>query len=258
MDRIQKEIRKSIVSMAHYSHASHVGSALSVADILYAVYSKAANISKENLQGTARDSVILSKGHASTALYATLAHLGLMDKKLLRSYYINGGKLPGHLDKDAAAGIDVSTGSLGHGLSIGVGMALADAEHNVFVILGDGECNEGSVWEAVMLLGKLKLKNLILIVDKNSLQAFGRTDDIMDDGNLGDRFKSFGLDVQEVDGHDIAQLEAALNHPSDRTKAIIAHTVKGCGVSYMEDSFVWHYKSPNDDELRIAIEELER
>lgn len=244
--------------MAHYSHASHVGSALSVSDVLYVIYSKVANITEENLPESARDKVILSKGHASTALYSTLAHLGLIDKSLLDSYYITGGKLPGHLDMASILGVDASAGSLGHGLPIGLGMAIADKEHHVFVIMGDGECNEGSVWEAVMLLGRLRLINLTIIVDKNELQGFGRTAEVMADKNLGDRFRAFGLDVQEVNGHDLDKLERALKKTSDRTKAIVCHSIKGHGVSYMEDQLVWHYKSPNDDQLKTAIAELSR
>lgn len=258
MDDTLREIKKSIVNMAHYSHASHVGSALSVSDVLYVIYSKVADITPENLRDTCRDKVILSKGHASTALYATLAHVGLMDKSLLDSYYITGGKLPGHLDMTSVPGVDASTGSLGHGLSLGLGMALADSKHHVFVIMGDGECDEGSVWEAAMLLGRLRLQNLTAVVDKNELQGFGRTADIMADQNLAERFSSFGLDVQEVNGHDLQQLENALKKPSDRTKLIISHSIKGQGVSYMEDQFIWHYKSPDDEQLEIAFRELSK
>lgn len=258
MDSALREIRKSIVRMAHYSRASHVGSALSVADMLYVLYSKVADISPENLSSTARDKVILSKGHASTALYATLAHLGLMDKALLDSYYIDGAKLPGHLDMASAPGIDASAGSLGHGLSIGLGMALADREHHIYVVMGDGECNEGSVWEAAMLLGRLRLGNITILVDKNELQGFGRTADVMADENLGERFRAFGLDVQDIDGHDAAQIESALRKKSDRSRAIICHTTKGHGVSYMEGELVWHYRSPDEHQLAIALEELDR
>lgn len=258
MDDTLREIKKSIVNMAHYSHASHVGSALSVADVLYVIYSKVADITPENLRDTYRDKVILSKGHASTALYATLAHVGLMDKSLLDSYYITGGKLPGHLDMTSVPGVDASTGSLGHGLSLGLGMALADRKHRVFVIMGDGECDEGSVWEAAMLLGSLRLQNLIAVVDKNELQGFGRTADIMADQNLAERFSTFGLDVQEVNGHDLQQIEDALKKTSDRTKLIISHSIKGQGVSYMENQFIWHYKSPDDEQLEIALRELSK
>lgn len=252
-----KNIKKNIVRMAHYSYASHVGSALSVVDILYTIYAKVADININNLKSIHRDKVILSKGHASSALYATFAELGFMEKEKLDQYYIDGGVLPGHLDKDAVDGVDAASGSLGHGLSIGMGMALADKSHNVYVILGDGECNEGSVWEAVMLLGKMKVKNLTLIIDKNNLQGFGVAEEIVDYSKLSDTLNNWGLDAVDIDGHDLKAIEDSLKKPSDKTKAIVAHTIKGHGVSYMENELKWHYKSPNDDELALALKELD-
>ena len=258
MDATLREIKKSIVRMAHYSRASHVGSALSVADMLYVLYSRVARIRPDNVAAPRRDRVLLSKGHASTALYATLAHLGLMDKALLDYYYTDGAKLPGHLDRASSPAVDISAGSLGHGLSIGLGMALADSEHHIYVLMGDGECNEGSVWEAAMLLGKLKLRNLTVLVDRNNLQAFGTTQEVMGDENLGERFQAFGLDVQDIDGHDTEQIESALSKKSDRARAIICHTIKGHGVSFMEGELLWHYRSPDERQLALALEELGR
>ena len=141
---------------------------------------------------------------------------------------------------------------------IGLGMALADSEHHIYVVMGDGECNEGSVWEAAMLLGKLKLPNLTILVDRNGLQAFGTTQDVMGDEDLGERFRAFGLDVKDIDGHDAAQIESALRKKSDRARAIICHTVKGHGVSFMEGELTWHYRSPDKHQLAIALEELGR
>lgn len=253
-----KNIKKNIIRMAHYSHASHVGCALSIADILYVLYANIANINISNISSHARDRVLLSKGHASTALYATLAEFGLLDKDFLDRYYIDGGILPGHLDRDASPAIDISAGSLGHGLSIGIGMAIADKNHNVYVIVGDGECNEGSVWEAIMLLGTLKLTNLILIIDKNNLQGFNETAKVIDYSKLKSTLENWGLDATEINGHDLYQIKNALMKRSGKTKAIIANTIKGCGVSFMENELKWHYKSPNDVELNIAYKELDK
>ena len=251
------EIKKNIVEMAHYSHASHIGAALSVVDVLYVLYGKVARIGKENISDTLRDKVILSKAHSSSALYAVLAHFELIPSEWLNRYYVNDGILPAHLDRTISPAIDFSAGSLGHGLPAGIGMALSDPDHHIYVICGDGECNEGSVWEAFMLLGHLKLKNLTVIVDFNGLQGFGYTKDIIDQNNLSERLRSFGLDACDIDGHDHNAIENALKKPSGRTKAIVSHTIKGHGVSFMENSLLWHYKSPNDAQTEQAFKELE-
>lgn len=251
------DIKKNILRMAHYSYASHVGSALSAADILYVIYGKAANITPQNINSADRDKVILSKGHASTALYSTLAEFNLLPKEYLDRYYIDGGILPGHLDKDSVAGIDASAGSLGHGLSLGLGMALAKPQYKVFVVQGDGETQEGSVWEAATLAAALKVKNLILVIDANNLQGFGTTSDIMPLDTLEAKFKAFGWETYSADGHDLKQLEDLLLKPQNGPKAIIARTVKGHGISYMENQLKWHYKSPNEEELKQAYLELD-
>lgn len=235
-----------------------MGSALSVVDILYVLYNKIVNITAQNLAFTNRDRVLLSKGHASTALYATLAEFGLLDQTLLDKYYIDGGELPGHLDKDTSPAIDISAGSLGHGLSMGVGMALGDADNHVYVVMGDGECNEGSVWEAFMLLGALKLTNITVIIDKNGLQGYDESWRVADFSQLKSTLENFGLHAAEINGHDLQAIETALTTKTDRTKVIIANTIKGCGVSYMENQLKWHYKSPNDEELETALLELDK
>jgi len=250
-------VKKNILRMAHYSYASHVGSALSAADILYTIYAKAADITPENINSADRDKVILSKGHASTALYATLAEFNLLPKEYLDRYYIDGGVLPGHLDKDSVPGVDASAGSLGHGLSLGLGMALAKPQYKVFVVQGNGESEEGSVWEAAALASALKAKNLTLIVDVNNLQGFGRTNDIIPVDSFAAKFKAFGWETYSADGHDLKQLEELLKKPQNAPKAIIAKTVKGHGVSYMEDELKWHYKSPNAEELAQGCLELD-
>jgi len=217
------------------------------------------NIDPTEPKKSERDIFILSKGHCSAALYATLAHRGYFPREWLDRYYVDDGLLPGHLDMTTVPGVECSAGSLGHGLPIGLGMATAKqrqkASGRVFVLLGDGECNEGSVWEAVMLAGTLKTANLTAIVDFNHLQGMGR--DVIDQHNLVSRFSDFGWEAVEVDGHDCEALRSVLSAPtSDRPKAIIAHTIKGRGISFMEDKLEWHYKSPNDDQFSSALGEL--
>jgi transketolase len=247
--------------MTHYSYSSHVGSCLSIADILYALYFRVLNIDPKVPHKADRDKFILSKGHGSAALYATLAEKGFFPKAYLDRFYIDGGILPGHLDMDAVPGVEVSAGSLGHGLSVGVGMAVANRQMNnpgrVYVLLGDGECNEGSVWEAVMLASTITLSNLTAIIDYNKLQSFGRTNEVIDQKNMAERWRSFGWEVYEVNGHKLDELERAFSLPQTGPKVIIAHTVKGKGVSFMEDRLEWHYKSPNDEQYAQAIKELE-
>lgn len=250
------KIKGNILKMANYSFASHVGAALSVVDILYVLYTKVVDIKLYNIKSIDRDKVILSKGHASTALYSVLAECGFLEQDVLNHYYINGGILPGHLDKDTFPCIDCSAGSLGHGASIGIGMALAKPNHKVFVVLGDGECNEGSVWEAFMLAGKMRVPNLTFIIDYNHLQGFGRSDDIINYEHLCKTLNNWGLDACEIDGHNHKSLEHSLLKYSEQTKVIIAHTIKGNGISFMENELKWHYKSPNKEELALGLKEL--
>lgn len=260
MEQIARNIRKSILNMVHYSKSSHVGSCLSIVDILTILYFKTLNIDPKNPTMVNRDKFILSKGHAGAALYATLAEKGFFEKSVLQKYYIDDGMLPGHLDMTAVPGIEVSSGSLGHGLSLGIGMAYANRFDSntgkVFVMLGDGECNEGSVWEAAMYAPSIKLSNLTAIIDFNKIQSFGRTNDIIDQSNMVERWRAFGWEAIEIDGHDLAAIERALQIKTDKPKAIVAHTVKGKGVSFMEDKLEWHYKSPNDEQLKTALMEL--
>jgi transketolase len=237
------EIRRNIVRMAHDARASHVGSALSVVEILWAVY------------GVKRpgDKLILSKGHASAALYAVLAQRGELPAAVLeKCYYVDGGMLPGHLDMASSESISASAGSLGHGAGLGLGMALADRCRSVYVVLGDGECDEGSVWEAAEYSGARKVKNLKFIIDNNGLQIFGRTKDINGD-NFAAKFRAFGHEVAEVDGHDVAALSAALKGSAS---VVVARTVKGRGVSFMENRPEWHGRVPDDDDLARALGEL--
>jgi len=254
---IVRELRKEIFRMMHYSRSSHIGGCLSCIDILYTLYFKIIDCEKIKTKSPDRDIFILSKGHNSAALYATLAHAGFFPKEHLNKYYIDDGILPGHLDMTKVDGIECSSGSLGHGAGIGLGFAIAKNRNknngHVFVLLGDGECNEGSVWEAIMLAATLEQKNYTLIVDFNHLQGMGR--DVIKQNNLGERFAAFGFRVIEINGNDINQIVPALQERNGPL-VIIAHTVKGAGVSFTEDKLEWHYKSPNDEQLAIALEEL--
>lgn len=260
LERISKNIRKSIVKMNANSSASHSGTALSTVDILTVLYFKIMNINPNNPILKNRDKFILSKGHGSSSLYATLAERGYFSKNLLDGFYVDGGQLPGHLDKDAVPGVEVSSGSLGHGLSIGVGMAIANKidklDNHVYVMCGDGELDEGSVWEAIMFAPQKNLDNLTMIVDYNKLQGYGKTNEVINLEPLNQKFQSFNWDVVEIDGHNYSEIEKALSRQASKPKAIIAHTIKGKGVSYMENEFIWHYKSPNNEQLEQAIKEL--
>jgi transketolase len=254
---ILKELRKEIFRMMHYSKSSHIGGCLSCIDILYTLYFKIMDCEKIKAKSPDRDIFILSKGHNSAALYATLAYAGFFPKTYLNKYYINDGILPGHLDMTKVDGIECSSGSLGHGPSIGLGFAIAKTRNknngHVYVLLGDGECNEGAVWEAIMLAATLEQKNYTLIIDFNHLQGMGR--DVINQNNLGERFASFGFRVEEINGNEITQLIPALQD-RDGPLAVIAHTVKGYGVSFTQDKLEWHYQSPNDEQLELALKEL--
>jgi transketolase len=254
------DIRKSIIRATYNARSSHIGSCLSIVEILYVLYFRVMNIDPANPLKSDRDILILSKAHASAALYATLAERGFFPKEYLDRFSVDGGILPEHLDKGTAPGIETSGGSLGMGLSLGVGMAIASRRDNphrkFFVVLSDGECEEGSIWEAVMLASTLKLKNLIAIVDFNGLQAFGRTNEIIDQSNLSERLRSFGWETYDVDGHDVDELERLLRLDQNRPRALVAHTTKGKGISFMEDRLEWHYKSLDKTKYEQAMREL--
>lgn len=260
LENVSREIRKSILKMNAKSFASHSGTALSTVDILTVLYFKIMHIDPKNSRLRNRDKFILSKGHGSSALYATLAEKGYFSKELLEGFYVDSGQLPGHLDKDAVPGVEVSSGSLGHGLSIGVGMAISNKLDNlnghIYVMCGDGELNEGSVWEAIMFAPHKNLDNLTMIVDYNKLQGYGKTNEVINLEPLNQKLKAFNWNVIEIDGHNYEEIEKALLQQSAKPKVIIAHTIKGKGVSYMENEFVWHYKSPNNEQLEQAMKEL--
>ena len=260
---IAREIRKKLLSAVYRSKSSHIGSSLSIVEILVALYFKYLRVSPGKPEDENRDRFILSKGHSCPALYATLACRGFFGHDVLSGFAVNGGTLEQHPNRDTRRGIEVSTGSLGHGLPVGVGMALAakydKLDYRVFVLLGDGEMNEGSVWEAMMLASHHNLDNLIAIVDYNKIQALGRTSEVLNLEPLADKWRSFGWSTEEVDGHDLRQIMNALEGiPFERGKpsVIVAHTVKGKGVSFMEDKLLWHYKILDQGEYAQALQEL--
>jgi transketolase len=257
------KIRAHALRMTHKANASHIGSCLSIADLLAVLYESVLHVDAAGPNWPGRDRFILSKGHACAAHYAVLAEKGFIPLDWLSTYGQNGGHLFSHSSCHSIPGMEVSTGSLGHGLSIGCGMALAGQCDNnkfrVFVLLSDGECNEGSTWEAVMFASHHKLANLVAIVDQNKLQAFGYTDDVLNLDPFAKKWRTFGWAVTEINGHDFQQIENALCAvplKPDKPTCIIAHTVKGKGVSFMENQLAWHYKSPNDEQLRQALAEL--
>jgi len=262
LENICKSIRRDVLRMMHKSHSSHIGGCFSVTEILVTLYFKILNVDPKNFVNDERDILLLSKAHSSAALYAILAEKGFFPKEYLQTYYQDDGKLPGHLNKKSTPGIEFSFGSLGHGLSVGCGMALGNKRMNnpgkIFVVLGDGECNEGSIWEAAMFASHHKLSNLTAVIDYNKIQSFGSTNEVINQEPISDKWKSFGWKVLEIDGHDHNELLNAFNLPHENSpKMIIAHTVKGKGVSFMENSLDWHYKSPDDEQLKLALKELE-
>lgn len=234
-----------------------------MADLLAVLYGKILRIDAANPKWAERDRFILSKGHGAAILYAVLAEKGFFSKELLNTYYQNGSFLAGHANSHNVPGVEVSTGSLGHGLPIGCGMALAGKRGNkpyrVFVIMSDGELDEGSNWEAILFAPQHKLDNLVAIVDYNKIQSFGTVSEVLDLDPLADKWLSFRWAAREIDGHNYKQIESTLESiPFEQGKpsVIIAHTVKGKGVSFMENQLAWHYKSPDDKQLAQALAEL--
>jgi len=256
-------IRRHVVQMAAEGKTSHVGSALSCVDILCVLYFRIMKIHPQKWSDPDYDRFILSKGHGVMAWFATLAERGFFDVSLLKEYAVDGGRLGEHPDHGAVPGIKVTTGSLGHGLSVGLGMAVAkkldESPSRIFVVLSDGECNEGSVWEAVMYAAHQKLDNLVAIIDFNKMQAMGRSPEVNAIEPLTEKWKAFGWIVKEVDGHNSEDLIKALERVpfvEGKPSVVIAHTVLGKGVSFMEDDLLWHYQIPSDEQVNQALEEL--
>jgi transketolase len=264
LEQLARTVRARIIENSHRTQTPHLGSCLSCVDILVAAYSGVLQIDPSNPTDPNRDRFILSKGHAAPALFQVLALGGFYPESLLESYGEDGSifaehpPTPSHL-----AGIEAATGSLGHGFPMGLGMALAarirGLDYRVIALVSDGECNEGSVWEAAMLAAAQRVERLAVIVDFNKWQATGRSQDIMALDPLADKWRAFGWSVCEVNGHDMEQLVALLQRVPDgsgKPVALIAHTVKGKGVSFMEDDNNWHYRIPTMDEVNAAKHEL--
>jgi transketolase len=263
LQTIAREIRGDVVTMSHAKKTPHLGSSLSCVDIVVAAYWGVLRIDPQNPWEPGRDRFILSKGHAATTLYAALARRGFYDPAILETYNTDGGHLAEHPCLGCVPGVEASTGSLGHGLPLALGMALAQRiqgyDYRCFVLMSDGECEEGTVWEAALFAAAQNLENVAVIIDYNKWQATGRSNEVMALAPLADKWRAFGWSAREVDGHDIAALLSALEEVPDgsgRPLAIIAHTVKGKGVSFMEDDNNWHYRTPTAEELQAARKEL--
>jgi len=260
---IASRIRGTLVEMSHEAKTPHLGSSLSCTDIVTAAYWGILEIDPSQPNNPTRDRFILSKGHAATALYTALHMRGYFSAETLASYNVSGGKLQEHPGPNCVPGVEAATGSLGHGLPISIGMALAGRVQNqnyrVFALLSDGECNEGSVWEGAMFAASHRLSRLCVIVDYNKWQATGRSNEVLSLSPLRDKWEAFGWDAHEVDGHDFGELldcMGKVENGSGKPTAIIAHTVKGKGVSFMEDDNNWHYRIPTREEVKSAHEEL--
>ena len=264
LDRIAAELRGEAIGLSHRAKTPHLGSSLSCLDLLAVLYWEFLRIDPKKPSSPDRDRFILSKGHAAPALYVTLCRRGFFSPQFIADYAKDGAALAEQPAPDCAPGVEWATGSLGHGLSVGVGMALAariqKRSYRTVVLLSDGECNEGSVWEAAMFAAAQKLGSVTVLVDYNKWQATGRSEEVMALAPLRDKWEAFGWESYEVDGHDFAEIRAALacGELPDRTKplAIVAHTIKGRGVSFMEDDNNWHYRIPSAEDLAAARKEL--
>ncbi|MCI8886334.1 MAG: transketolase [Dorea sp.] len=264
------KIRRHSIEMTHLSGGSHIGSILSVADIIAILYTDIMKYDSGNPDWEERDRFILSKGHAGAAIYAALAESEFFDIEELKTHYANGSRLSGHVSHHIP-GVDFSTGSLGHGLSAGVGMAYAAKKdgknaHKVYVVLGDGECNEGSIWEAVLFANHFRLNNIVVIVDHNHMQSLDFNENTLEIENFASKWKAFGWNVIEINGNDHLELKGAFQKADEYSKAlihkptvIIANTIKGFGVSFMENDILWHYRFPHNGwEYDIAVNDLHR
>ncbi len=265
LKKTANEVRKNIVTAVYHAHSGHPGGSLSAADILTYLYFEEMNIDPKNPKKADRDRFVLSKGHAAPGWYSVLAERGYFDKEELKGLRHVGCFLQGHPDMKHTPGVDMSSGSLGQGISAAVGMALAgkmdNASYRVYTLLGDGEIQEGQVWEAAMLAANHKLDNLVVIVDNNNLQIDGTVEDVNSPYPIDEKFKAFKFHVININGNDFQDIERAFQEArehSGQPTAIIAKTVKGKGVSFMENQVGWHGKAPNEGEYQIAMRDLEK
>ena len=256
------KIRRHAIEMTHISNGSHIGSVLSITDIVGVLYNDVMNIYPEDSKNDKRDRFILSKGHAGAAVYAALAEKGFFDIDQLKTHYADGSILSGHVSHENVPGVEFSTGSLGHGVCAAAGMAIAGKfdkkSHRVFAITGDGECDEGSVWEMALFANHFRLSNLTVIVDHNKIQSLDRCENTLELLDLAAKWRAFGWNVIEIDGHNHDEIrKALLSKDKSRATCIIANTVKGKGISFMEDTVLWHYRAPQREDYDNSVKELE-
>ena len=259
-------IRRNGLEMSHLSRGSHIGSVLSVAEIIAVLYTSVLNVDPKEPKKPDRDRMILSKGHAGSAVYSALAETGFFPVEQLKTHYANGSILSGHVSHKGVPGVEVSTGALGHGLGIGVGMALGarmdGADWRTYVVLGDGECDEGEVWESALQAAQYRLDRLIAVVDYNHMQSLTTVERTLRLEPFEQKWRDFGWHAESTDGHDTEALKAAFerakgNAGSGKPSVILANTVKGKGVSFMENNILWHYRTPQGEEYEAALKELE-
>lgn len=259
-------IRRHGLEMTHLSRGSHIGAIFSVAEIMAVLYTGVLNVNPADPKMADRDRLILSKGHAGASVYAALAERGFFPVEELATHYANGSRLSGHVSHKGVPGVEFSTGSLGHGLSVAAGMALGgkkdEADWRVYCVLGDGECDEGAVWEAALQANHYGLGNLIAIVDHNRMQSLDFCENTLKLEPFADKWRAFGWNVIPVDGHDVAALQSAFaqakeNIATGKPTVILAETTKGKGVSFMENDILWHYRTPQGEEYEAALKELE-
>jgi transketolase len=261
---LARRIRKHALGMTSRGGSSHIGAVLSMADLVAVLYADVLDVDPREPRAPERDRFILSKGHAGAGIYAALAESGFFPVEQLQTHYQDGSRLSGHVSHKGIPGVEFSTGSLGHGLPVGAGMAygakLDQRAFRVFVLLSDGECDEGSNWEAILFAAHHKLSNLFAVIDYNKIQSLARVEDTIALEPFVDKWVSFGWEVREVDGHDHDRLKAALDTPSESGKpvCVMAHTTKGKGVSFMENTVLWHYRTARGEEYDRALQELER
>jgi len=258
--QLARAIRGHCLHMVHRANASHIGSCLSMTDLLAVLYGRILNVDPHQPDKPDRDRFLLSKGHAAAAVYACLAECGFFPVEWLNDYCVDGSPLSGHLTHHGVPGVELSTGSLGHALPVACGMAIAakrlKQRPRVYTIVSDGECDEGTTWEAALFAGHQRLDNLVVIVDYNKIQSLGRVSDVMELEPFAAKWQAFNWGVREIDGHDHAAIEASLREVpfiEGRPSLVLAHTVKGKGVPYMEDRLEWHYRSPNATQLEEAL-----
>ena len=262
-EELAYRIRRHAIDMVHSAHASHIGGVLSCTDIIAVLYADIASIDSKNPKWPERDRIILSKGHNGVAIYAALAEMGFYPVQDLQTYGKNGSAFSCHISHKRVPGVEFSTGSLGHGIGVACGMALdaklRNKKHHVYTIAGDGECNEGSFWEMVMFAAQKHLDNFTVVIDCNGMQAMGFCKDIIDLNPLDEKFGAFGWKVIDVkNGNDHSELKKAFMVDNEgKPRVIIAHTVKGKGVSFMENSLLWHYRDPQKEYYEQAILEIE-